>query len=100
MDGRMMGEWVEVWRDSEKRIERRDTGQTGEGGPVFEERTIYAQPNRQTLTEQARQAMAANRTFLALASPSQAQSLAQIRALTRQVQALIRFTLADFDDVN
>jgi hypothetical protein len=91
------GEWVEMWRDSEKRTERRHTGEVDAMGlPVVEERTVYANPNEETLRTQARQALAANRTFLTLASPTAAQNAAQIKALTRQVQALIRFT---FDDL-
>lgn len=46
--------------------------------------------NRATLTERASTALAGNRDFLALASPTQAQTLAQVKALTRQNTALIR----------
>jgi hypothetical protein len=86
MDGGVMA-WTTIWTDSEKRVEQDDA--TGA------QRTIYANPNEETLRTQARQAMDANRTFLALASPTNAQTLAQVKALTRQVQALIRFTLDD-----
>lgn len=36
------------------------------------------------------QAIAANTTYIALAAPSTAQNTAQIKALTRQVQAMLR----------
>lgn len=52
--------------------------------------------NRDAILDAARQALAANRTYLALNSPTNAQNLAQIRALTRQINGLIRFLLADF----
>lgn len=49
------------------------------------------------LHEQVRDALAANRTFLALASPTAAQNAAQVRALTRQVTALTRLTIRKLD---
>lgn len=53
--------------------------------------------NRATIQQQAAQALEANRLFLAIAAPTNAQSLAQIRALTRQNQRLIRLALNQFD---
>ena len=46
--------------------------------------------NLDALTKQARNALAVNAAFLALASPTTVQAVAQVRALTRQVNALIR----------
>lgn len=46
--------------------------------------------NAVTLLDRARQALTTNATYLALASPSTAQSTAQVKALTRQVDGLIR----------
>ena len=46
------------------------------------------------LHSKARQAYTANRAFLANATPTNAQVLAQVRALTRQTQALIRLVVA------
>lgn len=51
--------------------------------------------NARTILQQARDALVSNRTFLAIASPSNAQILAQVRALTRQVNGLIRLQLQD-----
>jgi hypothetical protein len=45
------------------------------------------------LRTKMRAALADNATFLALASPTQAQTLAQVRRLTRQTNALIRATV-------
>jgi hypothetical protein len=86
MDGGVMG-WTTIWEDADKRVDRDDD--TGA------QRTVYANPNEETLRQQARTAMDANRTFLALTAPTAAQNAQQIKALTRQVQALIRFTLDD-----
>lgn len=46
--------------------------------------------NLQLLLTKAANAIAANQTFQAIPSPTQAQGLAQIQALTAQVNALIR----------
>lgn len=53
--------------------------------------------NRRTIEQAATDALAANRAFLALASPTNAQTLAQVKALTRQNQALIRIVLNRLD---
>lgn len=87
MDGGLVMAWRTIHADTIKRVDRDDA--TGD------ERITYANPNEQTLRQQARQAMDANRTYLALATPTAAQTTAQVKALTRQVQALIRFTLDD-----
>lgn len=55
------------------------------------------QANRTTIEDQARTALTNNRTYLALASPTNAQNLAQIRALTRQNNGLIRLLLGQLD---
>ena len=47
-------------------------------------------PDRKALADVAQQAIADNATFLALGTPSNAQVLAQVRALTRQNNQLIR----------
>lgn len=45
-------------------------------------------------------AIAANATYLGIANPSTAQNLAQIRALTRQISALLRIQRGAFDAVD
>lgn len=53
--------------------------------------------NRGALTAKAQNALANNATFLGIASPTQAQAIAQVQALTRQVNALIRLALNALD---
>lgn len=51
-----------------------------------------------TLTTRARTAIQGNKDFLALASPTNAQTLAQVKALTRQANALIKLEVRDLLD--
>lgn len=53
--------------------------------------------NETTIRDRAEQALAANRTFLALPSPTNAQVVAQVKALTRQNNGIIRLILNRFD---
>ena len=59
------------------------------------------QPNDASLlTARMRQAFSANATFLAIASPTTAQVATQAKALTRQVNALLRIQLGDLSTVS
>ncbi len=51
--------------------------------------------NEQALLEQAAAGLVANKTFLALPAPTNAQTLAQVKALTRQMNGLIRLAVHD-----
>lgn len=51
---------------------------------------------QQTVRNNASQALAANATYLGLATPTTAQAVAQVAALTRQIDALIRLAVANF----
>lgn len=53
--------------------------------------------NADAIRTQAAVALQANRDFLAIASPTNAQSLAQVKALTRQNNKIIRQVLGLFD---
>lgn len=53
--------------------------------------------NAATLRQRAAVAMAGNRTYLALATPTAAQTTAQVKALTRQMNAVIRLLLNDLE---
>jgi hypothetical protein len=59
-----------------------------------------AQLNRVTIEQRAQTALAANETFLAIASPSNAQNAAQIKLLTRECQGLIRLAIKALDSLN
>lgn len=58
-----------------------------------------AAANEQTIRDRATQALAANATFMALASPTNAQTLAQVKALTKQLNGLIRLTVRALDTI-
>lgn len=55
--------------------------------------------NLATIETRLRDALAANKAFLAIATPTNAQTLAQVKALTRQVSALIRRAAGDYRDI-
>jgi hypothetical protein len=52
--------------------------------------------NLATLLQRAQAALVNNNTYLAIPSPTQAQAITQVAALTRQVDGLIRFLVQDF----
>lgn len=56
-----------------------------------------ATANRETLERQGLTALDTNRAFIALAAPTNAQTLAQVKALTRQNIAIIRLLLNRLD---
>lgn len=55
--------------------------------------------NVNTLASRAQAALTNNQTYLALSSPTTAQNTAQIKALTRQMDGVIRLLLGLFDSV-
>lgn len=52
--------------------------------------------NQATVRQNAQTAVTNNQTYLGLASPTNAQVVAQVAALTRQMNGLIKFVLGDF----
>lgn len=55
---------------------------------------LTAQTNTADLAAKARAALTANANFLALASPTNPQVLAQVQRLTRETSAIIRLLIA------
>lgn len=59
-----------------------------------------AEVNERTMRDAARKALADNRTFLDISSPTNAQIVTQVRSLTRQNQRIIRLLLGLMDGVD
>ena len=59
-----------------------------------------ADRNARTVEDRLRSALDANRTYLAIATPTAAQQRAQVARLTRQNTALIRRLLRDLTDTS
>jgi hypothetical protein len=76
----------------------------GAGLLLIEDRTLTseetaaltAEQNERTVEDRLREALAANKVFLANVSPTNAQTLAQVKSLTRQVSGLIRKLASDY----
>lgn len=58
------------------------------------------QANQATIQAKALAALAANATYLAIATPTQAQAVAQVGALTQQLDAVIRLILGQFSSTS
>lgn len=56
--------------------------------------------NQAALLAKAATALSNNQTYLAIPSPTQAQAVAQVAALTRQVDALIHLAADDLEDTD
>lgn len=79
---------------------RQQAVETYQNGQLVGTRTVTydvsaEQVNDETIRAQALAALTTNRTYIALASPSTAQNTAQIKALTRQVDGIIRLLVVN-----
>jgi len=69
-------------------------------GIRFEPKAGTPAANELSLRDKASQAVQANNTFLGIASPSNAQVVAQVQRLTRENTALIKLVLGAIDDTS
>jgi hypothetical protein len=81
---------------------RTDRNQTFDStGAMTSEQVVVvdttADTNAASIRDLAAAALAANRTFIALPTPTNTQVVAQTKALTRQMNALIRLALGRLD---
>lgn len=73
------------------------TAKTAERTMTTEEKTAAdATEQERTSAERIHAALVGNKTFLAVSAPTNAQVVAQLRALTRQANALIRLQQREF----
>ncbi len=81
-----------------------ETHETYDGnGNLLSTRQVEIPPeewNRRQLFDKAKSALTANATYLALATPTAAQNVAQIATLTKECNALIRLLLGSLDDIS
>ncbi len=70
------------------------------GVVVYDSQTTLIGQNETTLRSRATAALTSNTTYLALAAPSTAQNTAQIKALTKESNALIRLLLGLLSDIS
>jgi hypothetical protein len=69
-------------------------------GNVTYRNVLWSQLNLATIQTQAATALANNRTFLGITSPTTAQAVTQVQALTHQNQGIIRLLLSQLDGTN
>lgn len=67
---------------------------------VASEPEVIAETNKRSLEAKSNTALTANATYIAIASPTNAQTTAQVKALSRQNNALIRLLLKKLDTTN
>jgi hypothetical protein len=67
---------------------------------VEDTETTRLATNQETIIGKAKAALAANNTFLAIASPTAAQVSAQVKLLTRENNAIVRLLLNDMTNAS
>jgi hypothetical protein len=93
---------VDAWRDYRQALRDLPANTTDPREAVWPTppQSTTRNPNRTAIEDAARQALADNRSYLAIASPTQAQAGAQVKALTRQVNGVIRLLLSQLDGLD
>lgn len=104
-DSRLIAKWDDVartftrWDENGVQIEQRVYTQWENEQADLREGAEALSTNERTLRDRATSALANNADYLDLVSPSNAQALAQIRSLTKQMNALIRLTVNQLADI-
>lgn len=87
---------VEIIEDTDDLRVLRESGKGWESYNI-EPKAGTPLANEEDLRQRSRQALQANDAFLAISVPTNAQTLAQVKALTRECSALIRLLLNQVD---
>lgn len=104
-------EAIEATRPADTSTQTSDMWWTISGGKATQTWTVRAKTqteldadtataNATSLREKARTGIAVNDTFLALTSPTNAQTLTQVQRLTRECTALIRLAISALDSTS
>lgn len=88
------------WNDAGTVVESRPYTAGEAAIAAAEAAAVAVQANQRTVEDRARAAITANNTYLAIASPTNAQVVAQVRRLTQECTALIKLALNDLADAN
>lgn len=64
---------------------------------AFQQQVVTARTNRSAIEDAARVALTTNRTYIGKASPSAAETTAEVKALARQNNGIIRLLLGLLD---
>lgn len=102
-DGHLIARWddatrtVTRWDRTGAILEQRPYTAAEHAAATATATQATADANEATLRSRAQTALTTNGEFLALAAPTNAQTLAQVKALTRQASALIRLELRALD---
>ena len=88
------------WNPAGTEVEQRPLTAAESATLVAHDASMTVSVNGDNLRGKAKDALAANANYLALANPTNAQTLAQVKALTRQTNALLRLQLNDLGDVS
>lgn len=88
------------WDANGNQLEQRALTASEIASLAAQESSATGLQNRTQLISKATQALTANATYLGIGTPTAAQNAAQVKSLTRQVNALLRIELQELSDVS